>query len=880
MKPTLTRIYDNFTGWFLLLIFLAGTAAGALLAFDPAAWPEEAAPAAEPTSDAPPPTQASISLDVPTPAPGPTALPEFGTVISPFSVRIFDDPAGFSSPPLLDPSGGLYIVSDAGTLYALDLSGAPLWQVDLPASPAGSLLRTAAGEIVSADRTGRLAAYSPEGDLVWEFQPGEEARAVSGAAAAPDGNLLYMLDIGGTGQLQAVHPDGTPAWRSPVAGSAYSVTPWIYPAGSLVFVKSEAFDLQTGAPVPIELPFEIAAWHTAADGSAFLQQGPTIAAWTIVDGAVTLPEDGLRYVIPDPGANIRAARIDPAGQSWIAYIGQTDDGIAWFNPDGGLVHQVSTSAILLAEVVAADSEGTVYACGPSPREAPAEQLNQRTTYCLAFAPGSADPLWKERLAVSAQFFAGSAQFGAETFIATEEGDLVVLGRAEEAAGETPPAEGASGTTAIPGGWTWQSPALVLTWPHVYADGSLALLLETGDVYFFTAEGEQAGRLTLPEFRQVEDAFAQPVEFFDGQIVVAVLEDRAYAMQSGAGLLWEFPVEIVPDTPYLQQYRSGDVQFLLDTSRTLYAYTPQDGLLWQFPLEEGLRDDFAGPAIGAEGSLYIADSSGTLYAFDASGLRWSFDPGGNLRTASDPALGPDGNLYYVLTSGTSGSLASVTPDGALRWLTELQTFRFYSTPQFAAGGAYARVTDDFVSTETGVYQPVVFPFDVAEFIEGADGFDYVLTGSHVIRWQIGPEGFEQVRDTTLNLHNTNSFARPMVRVYSTGVIEIQEFTTNSTMVSWIHPETGEVRSFERPWSEIAFQSQTDSPERLYCEQDLEQALLTCTKLVLESPDPVWSLELQGIEGSVAGFPPPIRYADGRLYMVAGGRTVFVIAMEIP
>ena len=875
MKDALIRFYDQYTGLVLLLLVAAGLGVGGLAAYDPALRPVEDTSAATATPAGPAATPASITVGIPTPATAAVGASEFGTFISPSSVRIFRGEAGFVSAPIADPSGGLFLTGAEGLLFALKSSGEVRWSVELPAPPVGDLVLTATGKVVVADRSGRLAIYDPAGTLVWEHLPDEGFSAVSGASIDPNGNLYYMLEAGSAGFLQSVSPGGTARWQAPVEISSYRVTPWIHPGEDLVFVKSAAYDLSTGSQVPLEIPFEVDAWITSVDGSALFQRGQTIAVWSIVDGSVTLPKDGPSFVIPDPGASIRQASIDLNGTSWIAYIGQTTDGIAWYNPDGSLAHQTVTGNVLLSVVVAEDEQGVLYACGPSPREVSAEQLEQRSTYCLAFAPGEEKPRWQKLFAAAAQFFVGSFRRGAEVFIATEGGDLVVLGRAEGTVqAESRPTDAAE----IPGGWYWRAPAPLVNYPALLPDGTLALALEDGSVYFLdAASGALAGFAHLPEQPAVVPAeFSHfPLYAFDPGIVIALVTERVYAMDAENNLLWEFPTSTI-----IWNWPGSDLRFVLDASRTLYAYTARDGLQWQYNLEAGLREDFASAAVSETGRLYIVDAGGTLHAFDGSGSLWTFHPGGSLRAASDATIGPDGNLYYVTTGGMSGFLESVTPDGTLRWQTQLETSSFYNRPQFVSAGAHVRVDDDFVNAETGELLEIEFPFDVADFIDGADGGSYLRTGSHIIRWEIGPEGFQQIRSYAINMEGSNQFIQPTVRVYPDGVIEVQIFDQNAPRYIWVDPESGGIRTFERPWSSIGFGTGEIGPEFVHCEQDQDALTLTCVKEVPASDEPVWSLTIEGIDGTVSGFPPPILYRDGRLYIVAGGVNLYMFEVEIP
>jgi hypothetical protein len=509
----------------------------------------------------------------------------------------------------------------------------------------------------------------------------------------------------------------------------------------------------------------------------------------------------------------------------------------------------------------------------------------RVTYCMAYVPGDEEFRWRELLASSAVDFLGVVPAGNEIFMAAAGGGLYVLGR-DASTAAAPTHAAITDASPIPNGWYWRAPAPIINYPALLSDGLLPLLLEGGRVFFLAPDGALAGEMQLPEYRGPNEFFDLPVYFHENRTVVVLLPDRIYAMQPEAGQLWEFPIVIADpsgdqfDGIGLHTYSSGDLEFLWDSSLTLSAYTPEEGLLWQQTLEAGLRDDFSGPAVTDTGRLYIADSAGALYAFDASGIAWTYHPEGNLRGASDPRIGPDGNLYYVLTNGTAGFLEAVSPDGQPIFRVQLTTFQFYTSPQFVAGGQFIRVDDDFVDAAAGALRPLEFPFEVAQFIEGEDGASYVHTGSHIIRWQIGPDGYEELRSYPVNMEGTNQFIQPFIRVYPDGFIEVQIFDQNAPRYLWVDPETGEIRSFERLWASIGFGTGEIGPEYVHCDQDLEALELTCVKEVPGSAGPVWSLTIQGIDGTVSGFPPPIVYRDGRMYILAGGENLYMIEVEIP
>ena len=94
------------------------------------------------------------------------------------------------------------------------------------------------------------------------------------------------------------------------------------------------------------------------------------------------------------------------------------------------------------------------------------------------------------------------------------------------------------------------------------------------------------------------------------------------------------------------------------------WTPENGpqmptLLWRFEVPDGLT---GGPAVAADGTLYLASSSGLLYALSPdNNLLWQTETG--ITPYESPGLDAVGNIFIV---GEKGSLTKVTPDGQIAW----------------------------------------------------------------------------------------------------------------------------------------------------------------------------------------------------------------------
>ncbi|MBE7499155.1 MAG: PQQ-binding-like beta-propeller repeat protein [Verrucomicrobiales bacterium] len=136
-----------------------------------------------------------------------------------------------------------------------------------------------------------------------------------------------------------------------------------------------------------------------------------------------------------------------------------------------------------------------------------------------------------------------------------------------------------------------------------------------------------------------------------------------------------------------------------TSRRAVLTVSNDWLgqpLWGFPTGGSV---FSSPALGADGTVYIASYDHKVYALDGAtgGKRWEFATGGWV--CSSPALGADGTVYVGSGDQRVYALDAVT--GAKRW--EFVTGgRVKSSPAIGADGTvYAGSVEGKVYAVNGV-----------------------------------------------------------------------------------------------------------------------------------------------------------------------------------
>ncbi len=129
-------------------------------------------------------------------------------VIGPATSHIrwtFSAQGRFSTSPVIDKNGIVYIASDDQHLYAVTPAGAMKWVFPLGALPSVGLAIGADGTIYAGDDNGTIYAINPDGSQKWALSTGlspatAPALADDGTIYVTAGNTLFAVNDGGTGK--------------------------------------------------------------------------------------------------------------------------------------------------------------------------------------------------------------------------------------------------------------------------------------------------------------------------------------------------------------------------------------------------------------------------------------------------------------------------------------------------------------------------------------------------------------------------------------------------------------------------------------------------------------------------------------------------------
>jgi len=109
-----------------------------------------------------------------------------------------------------------------------------------------------------------------------------------------------------------------------------------------------------------------------------------------------------------------------------------------------------------------------------------------------------------------------------------------------------------------------------------------------------------------------------------------------------------------------------------------------------------------PALGIDGTIYVADSAGGLTAFNQQGEQlWHYTPSESGKPSRGVIVVEDGTIYYLLENPQSGdTLVAMNPDSSLRWSTATGTKTADTALRLSPDGKEIYVKNQAVDSETG------------------------------------------------------------------------------------------------------------------------------------------------------------------------------------
>jgi peptide/nickel transport system permease protein len=295
---------------------------------------------------------------------------------------------------------------------------------------------------------------------------------------------------------------------------------------------------------------------------------------------------------------------------------------------------------------------------------------------------------------------------------------------------------------------------------------------------------------------------------------------------------------------------------------LYALHPTGLLLWQVSLPAAA---VGGPALGAGGEVYVADKEGGLSVLAPGGdLLWRFEPEGESVATAGPVVAADGTIYYAIRN----SVQAVSSQGLGLWKTQA-SYEYRVMPlQLSPTGEFLFWQDTVFDAREGSRQHFEFSAEADQYIVGADGRTYLRAEHNVMQWRWTASGVEIVETTRWDFRRLGTFSSPD----DAGLTREQVvwlFYTNpydATRIVWLDT-SGRVLSVVRYPMGRGYMIGVDPDAITYVcggKSPRYNPLPVCLAFAPDTEEPLWLLSLEKGELVEGGALVP-----GRLYVTLRG-----------
>ncbi len=745
--------------------------------------------------------------------------------------------------------GRLYVTLEEGFLYAIG-----------QAQPVEI-------EIASGDREGtsEVALGPTTQEIAWTFE--DPTGFSSGPALASDGTV-YVASRGGT--LYALDPAGNALWQAALP-AAPAGPPALSAAGD-IYVSDQEGNLSTFAPdgtprwrfQPPESKPSTAGPLVAPDGTIYYTVGSSVQA-------VSSDGGGLWQTPARTFRNYTPLQLDPTG----ALLFFADDV---FDARDGTLLELESSVDV--DHYMAGNDGQTYLrsqqtvmqwqlAGSSVEIVQSAQWNYQDVVESYQSPTGAGVTHEGTI-----WLMYTTPYGSTTLVAWVDLRGQILGTASQQL---------SAARVI--GVRDQDAAIYLCGLLDRSLGDSPVTVQCGA--FRPGSEEPVWQVELEKSREVTGGALAP-----GRLYVVTQEGRLYAIGQGqprriasqgsapsgpANVTGEVVAPPAPQIAWAFQDATGfsggpavaadGTVYIASRGGTLYALDRTGKVRWEATLpaaQVGL------PALSAVGDIYLSDKQGNLSAFAPDGtLRWRFEPPESKPSTVGPLVASDGTIYYTIAS----SVQAVSPGGQALWQTRSRTSRTYLPLRLSPTGEYVFFADDVFDARDGTLLELESPVDVDQFIAGKDGHTYLRADHTVMQWQLKGSKVEIVQSAQWDYESFAGRQTPPndAGVTRGGVIWTLYNSWGGTSIAWVDATGRVLGTIHDALHDSQLVSLLDRDATAYVCGSYQ-----CKAFAPGSEEPVWQVELQaGTQVEQIGAIKGGALVPGRLYVATEGGLLFAV-----
>ncbi len=185
-------------------------------------------------------------------------------------------------------------------------------------------------------------------------------------------------------------------------------------------------------------------------------------------------------------------------------------------------------------------------------------------------------------------------------------------------------------------------------------------------------------------------------------------------------------------------------YIASNGGTLYALAPDGKVRWKAELPGKAAGT---PALGIAGEIYVADTAAGLGAFSTDGIfRWRFQAEGQATSKGGPIVDRAGTIYYR----TSTAIHALRSDGTLLWATAIPYVYYDTAPGLSPEGDLLYWQDQVLSAADGSRRDLQMPVMPSAFFTGADGQVYFLAENTVAQYRLDDSRVQVVSSAAVSV----------------------------------------------------------------------------------------------------------------------------------
>ncbi len=315
-------------------------------------------------------------------------------------------------------------------------------------------------------------------------------------------------------------------------------------------------------------------------------------------------------------------------------------------------------------------------------------------------------------------------------------------------------------------------------------------------------------------------------------------------------------------------------YLSGRGGSLTSLSSSGELLWTTAL---VTSTVGGPALvgragnAADVSIYVADVEGGVTSASAEGeVQWRQVPETQRVATSGPIVGPDGTIYI----GYGSNFRAIAPDGTQIWTTEMHYGMYDLPPQLSWNGEWVFRQDQIVEAATGDVVDWASTEGVDAYITGEDRRTYARSGNLVMTLSETSGGDIEVAGTTRWDSGAFTFIRPRYAgVTRDEVMWLGYVSYRNGIFVWLSPDGRVYNQAQTPPLQGGALIGLDSDKTAYFCGTLRDGMDRCYALTMAGPDSLWELDL-GRDMVIAGGA----VVEGRLYVATLDGTLFALGDE--